>query len=199
MGLTPLFLVGLAAKLADVRSEHARAIGISTGADRVLSGIEGFPARSLRYGSKSWDPDKGPGAIAAYAACPNLAVKTNARSLSYSCARNAGGCGTNSAFIRLPPAQADLHQLATHASSHANPRSFEMGVRFLRMRVMARRQAPPAWGRVLLPLANRQRRRRRCRVVFLVLSEDRLESFLRPEFRRADCAQAGGVPIQADP
>ena len=179
-----------------MRSEHARVIGISTGADRVLSGIEGFPARSLRYGSKSWDPDKGPGAIAAYAACPNLAVKTNARSLSYSCARNAGGCGTNSAFIRLPPAQATLHHLAAHAS-HVNPQSFETEVRLLRMRGDGAPPSSPARGRVLLPLANRQRRRRRCRVVLLVLSKDRLESFLRPEFRRADCAQAGGIPIQA--
>jgi hypothetical protein len=51
-------------------------------------------------------------------------------------------------------------------------------------------------GRVLLPLANRHRPRRRCRMILLVLSEDWLERFLRPEFRSADCAQAGGVPIE---
>ena len=46
-----------------------------------------------------------------------------------------------------------------------------------------------------LTLANRQWPRRRSRMILLVLNEDRLERFLRPEFRRAYFSQAGGVPI----
>ena len=57
------------------------------------------------------------------------------------------------------------------------------------------RQVPTSGGRVLLPLANRQWPRRRCRVILLILSEDRLEGFFRPKFRAADLRQAGGVPI----
>ena len=43
--------------------------------------------------------------------------------------------------------------------------------------------------------ANRRRLRRRLRVVFLVLDEDRFESFPRPKVRSADFSQAGHVPI----
>ena len=43
--------------------------------------------------------------------------------------------------------------------------------------------------------ANRSWPRRRCRMILIVLRGDRLESFFRPKFRRADFAQAGGVPI----
>jgi hypothetical protein len=44
-------------------------------------------------------------------------------------------------------------------------------------------------------LANRRRPRRRCRMILLVLGEDRFEGFFRPEFRRANFFQAGGIPI----
>jgi hypothetical protein len=44
-------------------------------------------------------------------------------------------------------------------------------------------------------LANRRRLRRLCRMILLVLSENRLESLFRPKFRRADFFQAGSVPI----
>jgi hypothetical protein len=44
-------------------------------------------------------------------------------------------------------------------------------------------------------LANRRRLRRLCRMILLVLSENRLESLFRPKFRRADFFQAGNVPI----
>ena len=47
------------------------------------------------------------------------------------------------------------------------------------------------------PLANRSWPRRRCRMILLVLIEDRLNRFLWPKFRGADFSQAGGVPIQS--
>ena len=61
----------------------------------------------------------------------------------------------------------------------------------VRMRQLATRVGRQA----SLTLANRQWPRRRSRMILLVLNEDRLERFLRPEFRRAYFSQAGGVPI----
>ena len=46
-----------------------------------------------------------------------------------------------------------------------------------------------------LPLANRRRPLRRCRMILVVLGEDRLKGFLGPKFRRADFFQTGSVPI----
>jgi hypothetical protein len=43
--------------------------------------------------------------------------------------------------------------------------------------------------------ANRRWLLRRCRMILLVLSQDRLEGFLWPKFRSADFVQTGRVPI----
>jgi hypothetical protein len=55
---------------------------------------------------------------------------------------------------------------------------------------------PTSLRQISLALADRRRPRRRRRMILLVLDEDRLEGLFRPEFRRADFSQAGGVPIE---
>ena len=45
------------------------------------------------------------------------------------------------------------------------------------------------------PVANRSWPLRWCRMIHIVSSEDRLEGFLWPEFRRVDFFQAGSIPI----
>ena len=48
---------------------------------------------------------------------------------------------------------------------------------------------------ISLLLANRRWPLRRCRMILVVLGEDRLKGFLGPKFRRADFFQTGSVPI----
>jgi hypothetical protein len=57
----------------------------------------------------------------------------------------------------------------------------------------ARRNSGPS--AVSTTPANRRRLRSPRRVIFLVLNEDRFESFPRPKVRRVDFSQARGVPI----
>ena len=48
---------------------------------------------------------------------------------------------------------------------------------------------------ISLTLADRRRPLRRCRMILVVLGEDRLKGFLGPKFRRDDVSQTGSVPI----
>ena len=48
---------------------------------------------------------------------------------------------------------------------------------------------------ISLPLENRRCPLRRCRMILVVLGEDRAKGFLGPKFRSADLSQTESVPI----
>jgi len=54
-----------------------------------------------------------------------------------------------------------------------------------------------ATGQTSALLADRYWSGRRCRVILFILGDDRLQGFLWPKFRSADCLQAGTVPVQS--